>query len=129
MIGRLQSIPDTVDDFTGYFVDGDPVAWSFRWTLRDEAFHRAGSAHVRNVVLPATYSHGTLPRVAPLADDPEVRDWINAYVPGQTRDPSALPGDAPEHVLWAADVWYDIKRHWCLEAQHWVRAQVAGRVE
>jgi hypothetical protein len=26
-------------------------------------------------------------------------------------------------VLWAADVWYSIKKHWCLEAQRLVRAE------
>ncbi len=39
--------------------------------------------------------------------------------------PPALPGDAAEHVLWAADVWYSIKKHWCIEAQRFVRAHRA----
>jgi hypothetical protein len=26
-------------------------------------------------------------------------------------------------VLWAADVWHSIKKHWCLEAQRLIRAQ------
>jgi hypothetical protein len=26
-------------------------------------------------------------------------------------------------VLWAADVWYSIKKHWCLEAQRLVREE------
>jgi hypothetical protein len=29
-------------------------------------------------------------------------------------------------VLWAADVWYSIKKHWCIEAQKLVRAQRAN---
>jgi hypothetical protein len=26
-------------------------------------------------------------------------------------------------VLWAAGVWHDIKKHWCLEAQRLIRAR------
>jgi hypothetical protein len=29
-------------------------------------------------------------------------------------------------VLWAADVWHSIKKHWCLEAQRLIRAQRAS---
>jgi hypothetical protein len=29
-------------------------------------------------------------------------------------------------VLWAADVWHNIKKHWCLEAQRLIRAQRAN---
>jgi len=52
-----------------------------------------------------------------------VRNWINAFVPGNGADPSGLPGDASLHVMWAADVWYSIKKHWCLEAQSLIRAR------
>jgi hypothetical protein len=118
MLDKLQSIPDTVDDFTGFAIGVDLIGG-------DSKYHHNGTAKVRNVALPATYSHVFVPLVAPLAREPEVRDWINAYVPGDRRDPSALPGDAPQHVLWAADVWYSIKKHWCLEAQRWARAERA----
>ena len=118
MLDKLLSIPDTVDDFTGFAIGVDLIGG-------DSKYHHNGAAKVRNVALPATYSHVLVPLVAPLAREPEVRDWINEYVPGDRRDPSALPGDAPQHVLWAADVWYSIKKHWCLEAQRWARAERA----
>ena len=118
MLDKLLSIPDTVDDFTGFAIGVDLIGG-------DSKYHHNGAAKVRNVALPATYSHVLVPLVAPLAREPEVRDWINEYVPGDWRDPSALPGDAPQHVLWAADVWYSIKKHWCLEAQRWARAERA----
>ena len=121
MLDKLQSIPDTVRDFTGFFIGVDLVAWNLSGA--GESFRPNGSAKVRNVELPATYNHVFLPLVAPLAREPEVRDWINTYVPGDQRDTSTLPGDAALHVLWAADVWYSVKKHWCLEAQRWVRAQ------
>ena len=118
MLDKLQSIPDTVDEFTGFTVGIDLIGG-------DTHYHPSDRAAVRNVALPITYNHIFVPAVASLADEAVVRDWINAFVPGDGRDPSALPGDAPQHVLWAADVWYSIKKHWCLEAQRLVRAERA----
>ena len=89
----------------------------------DNTYHPNGSAKVRNVELPVTYNHVTVPDTARLARDEKTRDWINAYVPGSTADPSDLPGDASLHVLWAADVWYSVKKHWCLEVQRLIRAR------
>ncbi|MDE2359358.1 MAG: hypothetical protein KGL70_08235 [Betaproteobacteria bacterium] len=127
MIDKLDTIPDTVDEFTGFSIDGDLIAWTFPGL--NERYRGNGTAKVRNVDLPADYSHIFVPLVAPLAREPEVRDWINAYVPGGKHDTSSLPADANGHVLWAADVWYSIKKHWCLEAQRLVRAYRAGNRE
>ncbi len=122
MIGRLQSIPDTVDEFTGFQIALDTVAWTMPGA--EESRYRAnGSARVRNVELPAWYNHVTVPVTQELARDENTREWINAYVPGSNADPSGLPGDAAFHVLWAADVWYSIKKHWVIEAQRLIRAR------
>jgi hypothetical protein len=66
-----------------------------------------------------------VPAVGSLPEDPEVRAWINDYSPRGRHDTSMLPIEAAQHVLWAADVWYSIKKHWCLEAQRWARAERA----
>jgi hypothetical protein len=124
-LDTLRKIPDTVDEFTGYFIEVDLIALSIPGNPLDRKYENGGKAHVRNVTLPATYNHIVVPLTASLADDPVVRDWINAYVPDQPADTSMLPASAAGHVLWAADVWYSIKKHWCLEAQQWVRAQRA----
>ena len=124
-LDTLRLIPDTVDDFTGYFIEVDFFALSLPGNPLDKRYEASGAAHVRNVTLPATYNHVVVPLTESLAQDPAVRAWIDDYVPGNHADASSLPGDAADHVLWAADVWYSIKRHWCLEAQHWVRAQRA----
>jgi hypothetical protein len=29
-----------------------------------------------------------------------------------------------DHILWAADVWYSIKKHWVLELQRLLAAQL-----
>ena len=53
-----------------------------------------GTAKVRNVDLPVTYSHVFVPAVGSLAEEPGVRAWINAYVPGREHDTSSLPVEA-----------------------------------
>ncbi len=122
-LDTLRKIPDTVNDFTGYFIEVDLFALSLPGNPLDKRYENNGKAHVRNVTLPASYNHVVAPVTHTLANDPAVREWINAYVPGDNRDTSSLPLEAAGHVLWAADVWYSIKKNWCLEAQRWVRAQ------
>jgi hypothetical protein len=126
MAQRLHVIPNTVDEFTGYNIDFDLIAL----TLPGAAPYRHnGTAQVRNVSLPATYNHVFVPLTQVLASDAKMRDWINAYVPGV--DNGAPPG-ADEgrgtNAFWAADVWFSIKKHWCLEAQRLIRAQQAAPV-
>jgi hypothetical protein len=72
--------------------------------------------------LPASYSHVTVAAVADLAADPAMREWLNAYAPGQI---DGFPANAVSvaNALWAADVWYSIKKHWALEAQRFLRAK------
>jgi len=125
MIGRLQTIPDSVDEFTGFLIALDLVAWTVPG-VEENSYRANGTAKVRNVELPATYNHIAVPVTDHLPRDPETHAWIDAYVPGSDADPSALHGDASLHVLWAADVWYSIKKHWCLEAQRLIRAWRSG---
>ena len=122
-LDTLRKIPDNVDEFTGYFISVDLFALSFPGNPLDRRYENSGKANVRNVVLPANYNHVTVPVTSDLAKEAAVRDWVNAFVPGKEMDASGLPGDAPFHVMWAADVWYSIKKHWCLEAQNLIRAR------
>jgi len=122
-LDTLRRIPDSVEEFTGYFISVDLFALTFPGNPLDRKYESSGRATVRNVVLPETYNHVTLPAIRELAQDAQVRDWINAYVPGTNADPSQLPGIAPLHALWAADVWYSIKKHWCVEEQNFIRAR------
>jgi len=125
MAGKLHTIPDAVDDFTGFSIGLDLVAWTLPGVNGSTEFRRDGAARVRSVALPAVYNHLTVPIVGPLVDDKETRDWINAYVPGETTtDPP--PQTVGYGVLWAADVWYSVKKHWALEAQRLIRASRAA---
>ena len=125
MASKLRTIPNTVDDFTGFSVGLDLMAWTVPGIDASTEFRHNGTAEVRSVVLPSVYNHLTVPIVGPLAGDKATRDWINAYVPDQ---PNADP--PPQTVgygaLWAADVWYSVKKHWALEAQRLIRAKRAA---
>jgi hypothetical protein len=127
MIGRLRDVPDTVDEFTGYAIGVDLFAWNFG-EGNSGSFRARGATVVRNVVLPADYVHVTAPAAQRLARSKAMRDWLNAYVPGAEVDTDSLPDGPHENVLYAADVWFSIKKHWCLEAQRIVRARRAMTV-
>jgi hypothetical protein len=124
MAGRLRIIPDTVDEFTGFAIAGDFVAWTAPGGATSADEYRAnGNAVVHNVNLPSSYNHVFVPNTQHLADDPRMRDWINRYAARKPADLSNLPGGPSDNVLWAAGVWHDIKKHWCLEAQRLIRAR------
>ena len=127
MFFRLRTIPDTVDEFTGFAIQGDMVAWTFPG-MSDMSQYRGGVAKVRNVVLPVTYNHIMVPITHTLAADAKTRDWINAYVPGNADKTAAPSGVSGYNILWAADVWFSIKKHWCLEAQRLIHAKHAADV-
>jgi hypothetical protein len=120
-LDTLRKIPDTVDEFTGFFVAADLIALSFPGNPLDSPYTANSKAVVRNVTLPATYNHITVPVTDDLPQDPAARAWIEAYFPGSDADTSTLSLSAQLHVLYAADVWYSVKKHWCLESQNLIR--------
>ena len=119
MVERLRNIPDTAEEFTGFSLEWDPIAGNFGSA---EPYRAIGSARVRNVILPPKASHLTLPLAKELALDPAARDWIGRYVPspGGASLPSGALAELP-NLLHAADIWYSVKKHWCLEAQRLIR--------
>jgi hypothetical protein len=125
MAGKLRSIPDTVDEFTGFFIAVDLIAWSFPGINEAEVFRENGKAKVRNLQLPAAYSHVFLPAVQELAKDPDTRAKLNAYAPGKPGE-AGLENDLLSGSLWAADVWYSVKKHWVTELQTLIRARRAA---
>jgi hypothetical protein len=127
MLTRLREIPDTVEEFTGFASEWDALAGNFGVI---EPYRAMGTAKVRNVVLPPDANHLTLPRIAELARDPATRDWIDGYAPGTPFAPPRAAQAETANLLHAADIWYSVKRHWCIEAQRLVRARrerLAGR--
>ena len=122
MANKLRAIPDTVEEFTGYSIGVDIIALDFSNPASD--FKANGTAQVRNVQLPASYSHVTVAVTSHLARDRAMREWLNAYRPGEVNGEPAGQGST-DNALWAADVWFSIKRHWVLEAQKVIREQRA----
>jgi hypothetical protein len=105
----LRDVPDSVAEFTGFAIPWDPIAGT---GPRPEGFRATGSARVRNVVLPADYSHIRLPAAAHLAAQPATREWIDAWRPDVA--PEAPPqGVDVTNIVHAADLWFSVKRHWC----------------
>ncbi|MDQ2917469.1 MAG: hypothetical protein M3R40_10015 [Pseudomonadota bacterium] len=111
MLPRLRKIPDTVDDFTGFILPHDPIAGNL---FGETPYESLGRARVRNVVLPESYHHVTLPRTEQLAADPTIRGWIDAWSPDS---PAASPDGDTTNLVHAADIWHSIKHHWCAQAQ------------
>lgn len=125
MMFKLRTIPASTTNFTGFYfgfdlLGGDGLGFG------DGNYHPNGPVTVRNVALPASYNHYFVPRTAHLKDFPETRRWINEeFVPGPRPDFKAkLPGSTA-NILWAADVWTSIKKHWVLELQRVINARRA----
>jgi hypothetical protein len=127
MVPRVREIPDTVDEFTGFSLAWDLIAGNFGAAAR---YRPLGSATVRNVTLPGGYTHITAPLTRHLAANEVTREWINRYAPMNevAKFPANVDGDS-QNILHAADIWYHVKKYWCLEAQRLIRARrviVAG---
>jgi len=122
VVPTIRSIPDTVDEFTGYRIGLDLFAWDAPGLENVKTFHPYGKAIVRNVTLPAEYSHVFVPDTAQLALSAPMRAWINAFDPDNIAGLAPLPDGNANNVMWAADIWHSIKKHWCLEAQRLLRA-------
>jgi len=125
VLDRVRTIPDTVDEFVGYRISFD--LWALDGPAFDElkAFHANGNAVVKNTWLPAEYAHVMVPATRQLAQSPAMRAWIEAYVPDNPSALAPLPDGPSDNVIFAAELWYGLKKHWALEAQRFVRARRA----
>ena len=127
MNSKLRKIPDSVDEFTGFHKGMDPLGGDYLGYGPANYYQATGNAFVRNVRLPSDYAHATIPDTRHLAKDPTIRDWLDHYRP--TDELIATPqldvkfAADSSHILWAAEVWYCIKKHWVLELQRKIRAQ------
>jgi hypothetical protein len=127
MCGHLRSVPDSVEDFTGFFKGKDLYGGDWLGYGPANEFKSMGQAVVRNVRLPTAYKHGWIPDTRHLLKSRRIMDWINAYHPpdklyDEPRLEAQFDADS-RSVLWAADTWFSLKKHWVLELQRWVRSQ------
>jgi len=130
---KLRTIPDSVEEFTGFCKGLDLWGGDYLGFGPANHYRPNGKAKVRNVWLPEHYSHVSVPETSHLAQDQAIKDWLNNY------QPSPEPVDTPKlevsfdgetrNILWAAEVWYSIKKHWVLELQRYIRAKRVQRHE
>jgi hypothetical protein len=128
---RLRSVPDSVEEFTGFYKGQDILGGDFWGYGPANLFHATGTAVVRNIQLPTEWKHGWVPDTKHLLKNKEILERINNYVPPpepfvvvpaneDTLNPATL------YYPWAEDVWYSIKKHWVLELQQLIRARRAS---
>jgi hypothetical protein len=128
----LHRIPDSVEAFTGFCKEADLLGGDFLGygSMNHYKAKSKGRAVVRNVWLPTAYVHGLIPETKHLLKSQQIKDWIDNYRPAgepivRLELHEQFDADA-SHILWAADVWYSIKKHWVLELQRWIRAKSRG---
>jgi hypothetical protein len=124
MLNHLREIPGTVEEFSGYHLKYDLISGTLFGVGQGDQYSSTGSSSVRNIVLPSGIRHLDLPLTEDLARDRETRQWIQRYVPSV--EAAELSGTFPgekENILFAADLWYSIKKHWCLELKRWILAK------
>ena len=126
MNAGLRSVPDTVVEFTGFRVNGDFLGGDLMGLSGSNLYRPIGQAQVRNVHLPLGHDHVTIPNTKHLSLNPDARRWIYAYHPVRNPNPGKVQGPAT-NLAWAADVWYSIRKHWCLELQKAVRERQKRR--
>jgi hypothetical protein len=129
MTFSLHTIPDSVEEFTGFCKGWDLTGGDYLGYGSANYYEASGTAVVRNVWLPAAYKHRAIPDTKHLLNDPQLVDWISRYHPtgeAVSRPKLDMKSDADSrNILWAADVWYSIKKHWVLELQRRIRAKRA----
>jgi hypothetical protein len=123
LTGQLRKIPDSADALTGYYIPFDHLGGDFLGFGSANLYHALGRAEVRNVRLPPLYPHGTVPVSDHLLESRELVDWINDYQPTNRPRLDVEFESNSAHILWAADVWHDIRKHWVLELQRVIRAE------
>ena len=128
---KLRTIPDSVEEFTGFCKKNDLLGGDFLGYGSANEYKAAGKAVVRNVWLPTEYKHGMIPDTQHLLKSQQIKDWINTYRPADElvvipKMDAQFDADS-RHILWAADVWYSIKKHWVLELQRLILAERAHR--
>ena len=124
MLSHLRRIPDSVEEFTGFHIPYDPISGTLFGVTERDYYAAVGSANVRNVILPLQSSHLSVPVTEDLAKDREAREWIDLY-----RVSGPRPEEAKEfyrekrNILLAADLWYSIRKHWCIELKRSILAK------
>jgi len=123
MLFVLRTIPDSVEEFTGFFKGPDLLGGDFLGYGSANHYKANGRAVVRNIRLPWSYDHRSIPDTKHLLESKEIVDWINGYEPTDQAPPEPKFEKDGRNILWAADVWYSIRKNWVIELQRLIRSQ------
>ncbi len=123
MMFSLRSVPDTVEEFTGFYLGLDVLGGDYFGYGPSNHYHSLGRAKVRNVQIPTgnLLTHGKTPDTERFLSDPRAVAWINNYTPTE-KPVQPEQFENPEGIIFAADVWKSVKRHWVIELQRLIRA-------
>ena len=125
MNSKVRIIPDTVEEFTGFYMGLDFVGGDYLGFGSANRFYPSGTARVRNVQLPTGSGHASVPYTRSLLKSQPIVDWINNFNPTNVMVFDDQPFKINANIMWAGNVWHSIKKHWVLELQHFIRARRA----
>jgi len=125
MIGRLRIIPDTVSEFSGFYIKHDLIGSDLFGLKRANTYHPLHTAIVHTIELPPGNTHFNVMMMDNIINNGELQRWIHSYTPAQRRG-IEIYNNAP-NLLLVAEIWYYIKKHWCIELQQLIRSQWARR--
>lgn len=123
MLGRLRKVPNSVVEFSGYQIPLDVLGGDLLGFTALNDYHAVGGAAVHNLRLPFGENHVIVPSTRHLLDKPELVEWMHEYHPDEPRKATPKTGGNQRHLLFAADTWYHLKKHWVLELQRLIRAR------
>jgi hypothetical protein len=116
-------VPDSVIDFTGFYMGMDLLGGDLLGFGSGNQYAPIGAARVRNVRLPTGSNHFNIPSTQHLLENSQMTEWIYNYIPSEEPTLDIEFGSDSSHILWAADVWHSIRKHWVLELQRVIYAQ------
>ncbi len=123
MMRKLRQVPDSVIDFTGFYMGMDLLGGDLLGFGSGNKYEPSGVAIVRNVRLPTGSNHFNIPSTKHLLENGQMTEWIYNYIPSEEPTLDVEFGSDSSHILWAADVWHSIRKHWVLELQRVIHAQ------
>ncbi len=124
MILSLRTVPNTVEEFTGFYLGFDVLGGDYLGFGPSNHFKSSGHANVRNVELPLGSSHAHTPELTKLLGNRPAIDFIYNYVPNEHPVEPTGMGDV-KGICFGADVWKSVRRHWVIELQRLIRARRA----
>jgi pimeloyl-ACP methyl ester carboxylesterase len=131
MLTKLRSVPDSVEEFSGFYKGMDLLGGDFLGYGPANHYYAKDRAAVRNIRLPSAYVHRSIPDTRHLLDSEAIKEWIDKYQPlnehVSTPTVETKFDSESRNILWAADIWFSIKKHWVLELQRYLRAKPASQ--